>query len=105
MQVSKVPYIKLAKSVQIVVLNCTKILELNSELYNRISKSHSGHILTVGNKIYIMFYGKVLKFEIKSIEAEKGDSDLEVAFQQLHFKDENYQFFKITDSTKWKIYR
>lgn len=80
------------------------MLEVNTELYNRISRSHIGHIITIGNKISIMFYGKKLKFEIKSIEPHKNAS-IESNFQKINLEENKHEFFKIDGNTKWNVYR
>lgn len=81
------------------------MLELNTELCNRISKSHIGHILTTGNKISIMFYGKVIKFEIKLIKGEEMDVNLADSFKNINLDKEDLELYKIDESTKWKIYK
>lgn len=80
------------------------MLEFNTELYNRISRSHIGHIFTIGNKISIMFYGKNLKFEIKSIEHHKNTS-IESSFEKINLEENQHEFFKIDENTKWNLYR
>lgn len=81
------------------------MFEFNAELYNRISRSHIDHILTTGNKISIMFYGKNLKFEIKSIEPTKNTLTFESSFQSMSLEEQTYEFFKINENTKWTLYR
>lgn len=80
------------------------MLEFNTELNNRISKSHIGHIVTTGNKICVMFYGKNLIFEIKSINKE-CIMDLEINLKKLTIEQQEIAFFRINESTKWSLFR
>lgn len=80
------------------------MLEFNNELYNRISKSHNGCIVTVGNKISIMFYGKNIIFEVKSINKEYG-MDLESKLKKMTIDEQKFDFFKINETTKWNLFR
>lgn len=86
-------------------MNGPKILDFNSELYNRISKSHIGHILTIGNQISIMFYGTVIKFEVKSVKTKESESDLKTSFEKMKVEDQDYKFFKINENTKWRLFK
>lgn len=81
------------------------MLEFNTELYNRISRSHIGHILTIGNKISIRFYGKILKFEIKSIEPHENTLNFESSFQNMSLEEQKNEFCKVNENTKWNLYR
>lgn len=104
-QVSKVASnLKVASSIQL-ILGGPQRLDFNTELYNRISKSHIGHILTKENQISIMFYGKMLKFKIKGITSRETISDLEDSFKNINFDENSYEFYKINESTKWQIYK
>lgn len=94
----------MAKNIQLVILNGPKMLEINNELYNRISKSHNGCIVTIGNKISIMFYGKNIIFKIKSINKEYV-MDLESNLKEMIIEDQKYEFFKINETTKWNLFR
>ncbi|KAJ8931196.1 hypothetical protein NQ314_015919 [Rhamnusium bicolor] len=103
--VSKIPSeIFLANYITLVILNGPKSLEITSELYNRISKSYMNRILTVGNKISMMFYGKNLKFEVKSIETRESKSNLSNNFSKLTVQDK-YEFYMTSESTKWRLFR
>lgn len=105
-QVFKAPdNIKIAESIHLVILNAPKILEINSELNNRISKSYNGHILFVGNIISLMYYGKMLKFEIKTIESSTKESKLETQFEAMNLKNEGPEIFRTNEITQWKLYR
>ncbi|CAH1159359.1 unnamed protein product [Phaedon cochleariae] len=96
-----------ASCVTLVTLNGPKSLEFSSELYNRISKSHESRILSLGNQIGSMFYGKLLRFEIKSIEvteASNNQNDLNTNFDRLCIEQPD-EVFEVTSHTKWKLYR
>lgn len=103
--VSKIPdQVHSANSIVLVILNGPKSLEVTSELHNRISKSHTDRILTAGNRISIMFYGKILKFEVKSLETNDKEINIENNFSRLNIED-RHEFYRTSESTKWTLYR
>ncbi|XP_018571693.1 spermatogenesis-associated protein 5 [Anoplophora glabripennis] len=103
--VSKVSgHICSASRITLIVLNGPKSLEITSELYNRVSKSYTDRIFTVGNKISVMFYGKILKFEVKSIETSEKEINLENNFSRLCIEDQ-HEFYRTSEATKWTVYR
>lgn len=93
--------IKFADIVHLVVLNGPKMMEINSELCNRISKSYTDSILTIGNEISIMFYGRIIKLILKAIHTS-GSECLEIKLEKMDIEE---QFYKINEKTKWKLYR
>lgn len=95
-----------ANAVCLVILNAPKTLEITSELQHRIHKAHIDQYFTIGNKISIMYFGKILKFEIKSIESntESSEDYLEEQFTNLSLDKQNL-FFKTTEKTSWKLFR
>lgn len=106
--VSKIPsHLHSANRVTLVILNGPKSLEITSELQNRISKSHTDRILTEGNRISIMFYGKILKFEVKSVETSDKEINIENHFSRLNISisSDGHEFYRTSGSTKWIMYR
>ncbi|KAJ8951028.1 hypothetical protein NQ318_006413 [Aromia moschata] len=93
-----------ASSVSLILLNAQKSLEVTQELYNRLCKSFVNQILTVGNRLNFMFYGKILKFEITAIGVNDSETNIENDFSKLRI-DNNVKFYKVDKSTKWNIYR
>ncbi|XP_050299634.1 ribosome biogenesis protein SPATA5 isoform X2 [Anthonomus grandis grandis] len=91
-----------ASQVSVVLLEGPKLLEITSELNNRLSKSYEGLYLTEGNTVHIMFYGTRLQFEIKAIE-KRMDEDICNYVQKLSIGDSR-PFYLVDASTKWKIY-
>lgn len=94
--------LKPASLVTVILLNGPKALEINPDLINRISKNFIGKILKTENKVNLMYFGKILKFQIKSIEARQQD-DLVESFNKLQLKES--EFFTINEKTKWKMYK
>lgn len=102
-QVSKLPCnTPEAYTVHLIGLNCNKSLKLTSELINRITRTYNKKIITLGNKICLMYFGKILKFEIKLIEGA-SEFNLESSFECLKINS-NDQFYRITEKTKLKIF-
>ncbi|KAJ8976502.1 hypothetical protein NQ317_018446 [Molorchus minor] len=103
--VAKIPSeILHAGTITLLILNAPKSLEVTGELYTRISKLHLDHVLTLGNKLSIMFYGKLLKFEVKSIETRDIYANLETDFSKLRICDK-HNLYKVYEHTKWNLYR
>ncbi|RZC40441.1 spermatogenesis-associated protein 5 [Asbolus verrucosus] len=90
-----------ASKISVVILNGPKSLEINPELSNRLHKAHNDKFYCVGNRISMMYFGKILKFEIKLIET-KPSQELEENFRQL--KIDGHNFFKTTNKTMWKLF-
>lgn len=93
-----------ASFVSLTILNAPKSLELTPELHNRLSRCCDNKFLTTGNKIKVMFYGKELIFEIKSIES--SIENVENCFDKMAIGDRRkYEFYKIVSKTKWKCFK
>lgn len=93
-----------ASFITLVALNAPKPLEISTELCNRLTKTFEGRFLTVSNKIGIMFYGKMLKFEVTAISDSGSQDSLEDNFNNLLVNDAHI-FYRATETTKWRIYR
>ncbi|KAK9744285.1 AAA+ lid domain [Popillia japonica] len=92
-----------ASLITLVLLDSKKYMELTTELHTRIHKLYHSRLLAVGNRIEIMFFGKVLRFEIKEIQSEKSDSGgLVNEFCELTIYDDT--FFKVTNTTKFILF-
>ncbi|EFA02694.2 Transitional endoplasmic reticulum ATPase TER94-like Protein [Tribolium castaneum] len=87
-----------AYRVTLVALNKPKSLEFTPELTNRLQKTFVEKIFCVNNRLSLMFFGKVLMFEIKSIESEQLADD----FGNLTIKGSH--FYKITTKTSWTLF-
>ncbi|KAF2899331.1 hypothetical protein ILUMI_06845 [Ignelater luminosus] len=83
--------------------------ELFPDLSNRIQRFYLNRLLTEGNQILIMYYGKMFKFEVKLIKSteeksSKGSESLEDRFNELALKDD-HQFYKVIKNTKFYIFK
>lgn len=96
--------IRTASRIYLVVLNGSKVLDLSSEIVNRIHKSYLQRILLPGNRISIMYYGKSLLFEVKLIEPSEKD-DLEGSLKELSINEEYTSCFKVDEKTNWKLFK
>uniref|UniRef100_A0A6P7FJ83 ATPase family protein 2 homolog n=1 Tax=Diabrotica virgifera virgifera TaxID=50390 RepID=A0A6P7FJ83_DIAVI len=92
-----------ATFVTLVITNGPKSLEMAPELYNRISRTYEDRILTKGNIISVMFYGKELRFEVRSLDFG-GEPDIVNDFSKLAIGNQQ-QFLKISSKTKWTCYK
>lgn len=95
--------IREAAEISVVVINGPKSLEINSELNNRLSKSYVSYYFTPGNYISIMYYGNLLKFQIKYI-SERLTEAVEDIFDNISILDD-IKFYLVGNQTKWKIYK
>ncbi|XP_056640032.1 ribosome biogenesis protein SPATA5-like isoform X1 [Diorhabda sublineata] len=95
-----------ATSISLLIINRPKSLDITPELYNRLSKTYENKIITKGNFISVMFYGKELKFEVKTLESsnDRDDSDLTNYFSELCIGDQQ-PFYKVTSKTKWTCFK
>ncbi|CAH1123949.1 unnamed protein product [Ceutorhynchus assimilis] len=89
-----------ALEISLVILNGPKSLEISSELNNRLSKSYEGKYLTEGNIVYVMFYGTILKFEVKLIEKKIV---LTKCLENLSLHNKR-TYYSTTPHTKYKIF-
>lgn len=92
-----------ARKFNVVALNASKRIEINSEISNRLHKSYLNKLLTVGNKINILYYGKVLTFEIKHIEPFENESLVE-NLERLSI-EKKAMFYKVVDKTSWTVFK
>jgi hypothetical protein len=90
-----------ASKISVVILNGPKFLDITTELTNRIQNAHSDKLYCVGNRISIMYFGKNLKFEIKTIETS-SDNLVEEHFKNLTI--EEHIFYRITNKTMWRMF-
>ncbi|KAJ3631466.1 hypothetical protein MTP99_012593 [Tenebrio molitor] len=90
-----------ASKISVVILNGPKFLDITTELTNRIQNAHSDKLYCVGNRISIMYFGKNLKFEIKTIETS-SDNLVEEHFKNLTI--EEHIFYRITNKTVWRMF-
>lgn len=97
--------VKGAGEVVLIILNRQKYAHCLDELKLRLRKLHLERYLTVGNRISVFFFGVQLMFEIKliipfghegNVKSEKSD-DVTVG--------NVFEFYKITDKTKWNLCR
>lgn len=102
-----------ANQISVIIVNSSKNIEISPELQNRLQKFYLNKYVTCGNKLSLMFYGKRLIFEVKSIQnfeqkltnhCKGGITSLEEKLKQL---STNYTdcFYRITDKTNWSIFR
>lgn len=96
-----------AKRIFLSGLNTPKLFEISKELNNRIHKSNIDKILIKGNKISVIYYGKQLLYEVSHIEADDSDLQLEDGLRNLSLENKKsaYAFFKVTESTIWKLFK
>ncbi|XP_017776347.1 PREDICTED: spermatogenesis-associated protein 5 [Nicrophorus vespilloides] len=93
--------IKDANVIQLLILNAPRILEISNELLNRLRKSYTDKLVVRENNLSILFYGKQLKFQIKSVSAQ--NEDFEEDFNEKLTLDEC--LFKITKKTTFEIFK
>lgn len=100
-----------AHQISLIILTGAKNIEISAELQNRLQKLYLNKYLAKGNKISIIFYGKMLSFEIKNVEQFANDvninvlSNLTMKINALSTESNKHIFYKITNKTTWNIYR
>ncbi|KAK9872122.1 hypothetical protein WA026_016174 [Henosepilachna vigintioctopunctata] len=93
--------VKDAQSINVVSLGAAKSINFDQVLVNRLSNTFRGSILGLDTKVSIFYFGKILKFVVKSIKAERNS--LEKEFESLSISED--RFYRITKETNWFLYR
>lgn len=96
------PPTKIASKVYLTVLNAPKTFEISQEFQNRIQNSFQNQIITNGNTLPLMFYGKILKLRVNSIDSNCESDILTTELNKLSIDD---QFYSIASSTLWTLFK
>ncbi|XP_018327434.1 spermatogenesis-associated protein 5 [Agrilus planipennis] len=90
-----------AKEITIIPINNLNI-QISPELINRIQNIYLNKLLTVGNTINVLFFGKTIHFKIVHINS--FESTIEDEFKKLSIVENTSVFFNVCNKTKWKLF-
>lgn len=99
-----------AFQISVVLTNNAKNIEISNEMQNRLNKLYVNTYLTVGSKLSVMFYGKKLIFEVKSINSTEKElktdylTKLEEGIANLS-TNVSQAFYKVTEKSFWNLFR
>lgn len=94
-----------AKRILLTGLNTPKLFDVSNELSNRIHKSNLGKVLTKGNKISLIYYGKLLLYEVYDIEKD-DTSSVEDELENLSLENKTQTCFcEVTERTSWRLFK
>lgn len=96
-------HVHAAKRIHLAGLNIPKSLEITSELSNRMHRTNVGKILMQGNKISLMYYGKLLVYDVHCVETD--DMSVEDGMKNLSLENTSTSFYKVTEQTTWKLFK
>lgn len=95
---------KPASEVCVTILNAPKSFSVLPEFCNRIQNNFINKVITSGNILTVLFYGKLLKLQVNSIQAKQEHYDVVEEMIELNIEDK-YNFYLIDKNTKWTILR
>lgn len=102
-----------AKEITVVSKTNLKSIDFLSQIATRLHRSYINKLLTNTNVISILFYGKSIKFEIKTIESSDIEcsefsatsGSLEGCFTDLSINVASTGFHKVVEATRWKLFK
>ncbi|XP_022906319.2 ATPase family gene 2 protein homolog A [Onthophagus taurus] len=104
--VSKINPIFDANTVTLILLNNQKSFVLCTELQTRISKSYAHKVIAKNNLITIVFYGRLLRFVVKSIQCDPIQFiEAELGEMCLEHDTNSLVFYQITEKTQFKLFK
>ncbi|KAF5275487.1 hypothetical protein FQA39_LY18642 [Lamprigera yunnana] len=96
--VSKVTTTKAACRIIVIALNK---IEITSNLMNRLHKLHLDRLLMVGNKISLLYFGRLLYFKVQLIQCFQLETNLQTLMEECNI---DVSFYGVTENTSWSIF-
>ncbi|KAF7270399.1 hypothetical protein GWI33_016633 [Rhynchophorus ferrugineus] len=99
--VKKLGPTEIASQLSVIILNAPKSLEIHAELNKRLLKCFKEHYVKAGNYLTLMYYGNLLKLQVKNVSSNSCIID---KINELSVSDSD-KFYLIDNHTKWKVYK